>query len=68
MLNEMCPRHEILWHLLPIDLSYYIYSFGVPGILFFLIGKARCQRKAKLEGYAKWDFIYNYEHKMEKGG
>ena len=37
MLNEMCPRHEILWHLLPIDLSYYIYSFGVPGILFFLL-------------------------------
>ena len=25
MLNEMCPRHEILWHLLPIDLSYYIF-------------------------------------------
>ena len=22
----MCPRHEILWHLLPIDLSYYIYT------------------------------------------
>ena len=40
MLNEMCPRHEILWHLLPIDLSYYISITLPPGIISYIRSSA----------------------------